>query len=123
MADVVSNLASAINASSASSSVTASVSDAGKLVLTANESGAGYDVEVQVSDVGRSRNSVGAIDISTEDGANAAKAVLQGAISQVNETRSELGAIQNRLDHTINNLGNVVVNTEHRSLVLRMLTL
>jgi len=112
MADVVSNLASAINASAASSSVTASVSDAGKLVLTANESGAGYDVEVQVSDVGRSRNSVGAIDISTEDGANAAKAVLQGAISQVNETRSELGAIQNRLDHTINNLGNVVVNTE-----------
>ena len=112
MADVVNNLASAINASSASSAVTASVSDAGKLVLTANERGAGYDVEVQVSDVGRSRNSVGAIDISTEDGANAAKAVLQGAISQVNETRSELGAIQNRLDHTINNLGNVVVNTE-----------
>ena len=112
MGDVAANLAAAINGSDAASAVTASAADDGTLTLTATERGEGYNVSVSVSDTGRSRNSVGAIDISTEAGANAAKEVLLGAIGQVNETRSELGAIENRLDHTISNLGNVVVNTE-----------
>ena len=33
------------------------------------------------------------------------------AITKLNEQRSKLGAIQNRLEHTINNLDNVVENT------------
>ena len=84
----------------------------GTIKIASAAAGVTFEAAVTVSDEGRSSETVGAIDISTEDGANAAKAVLQDAISQVNETRSELGAIQNRLDHTINNLGNVVVNTE-----------
>lgn len=35
----------------------------------------------------------------------------KSAISDVSETRSNLGAIQNRLEHTINNLDNIVENT------------
>lgn len=35
----------------------------------------------------------------------------KSAIFDVSETRSNLGAIQNRLEHTINNLSNVVENT------------
>ena len=37
---------------------------------------------------------------------------IDRALENINSQRSELGAISNRLDHTINNLGNVVVNTE-----------
>lgn len=35
----------------------------------------------------------------------------KSAISDVSETRSNLGAIQNRLEHTVNNLNNIVENT------------
>lgn len=41
----------------------------------------------------------------------ALNAFTKSAISDVSETRSNLGAIQNRLEHTINNLDNVVENT------------
>ena len=36
----------------------------------------------------------------------------QGAISKVSTQRSNLGAIQNRLEHTIANLDNVAENTQ-----------
>ena len=108
---VANRIAENLNAQ-AGDKVVASVNDDGTIKIASAAAGVTFEAAVTVSDEGRSSETVGAIDISTEDGANAAKAVLQGAISQVNETRSELGAIQNRLDHTINNLGNVVVNTE-----------
>ena len=47
---------------------------------------------------------VAAIDISTVAGANAAIAVVDGALSQVNSIRGGLGAIQNRFESTISNL-------------------
>lgn len=36
---------------------------------------------------------------------------IEGAIAKVSAQRSSLGAIQNRLEHTVNNLNNVVENT------------
>ena len=36
---------------------------------------------------------------------------VKNAIKKVSEQRSTLGAVQNRLEHTINNLDNVVENT------------
>ncbi len=44
------------------------------------------------------------VDISTVDGANAAIAVLDGALSQVTSIRADLGAVQNRFASTIANL-------------------
>ncbi len=41
----------------------------------------------------------------------ALNAFTKSAIFDVSETRSDLGAIQNRLEHTINNLDNIVENT------------
>ncbi|WP_215112258.1 MULTISPECIES: flagellin [unclassified Exiguobacterium] len=45
------------------------------------------------------------IDISSASGAQAALKSLDSAISSVSSERSKLGAVQNRLEHTINNLG------------------
>jgi flagellin len=59
-----------------------------------------------------SQASVSAISLATTEGANSAIGAIDRAFEQINAQRSELGAITNRLDHTINNLGNIVVNTE-----------
>ena len=50
------------------------------------------------------------IDISTQDAANKAITTIQQAIDKVSAERSKLGAVQNRLEHTINNLGTSAEN-------------
>lgn len=58
-----------------------------------------------------SLESVGSVDLGTQMGAQKALLTIDGAIDHVNNQRSDLGAISNRLDKTINNLTNVVENT------------
>lgn len=51
------------------------------------------------------------ISVSTEQDATYAIDAIADAITTVSSQRSALGAVQNRLEHTINNLDNVVENT------------
>ena len=51
------------------------------------------------------------VDGKDSRNADAAVDVIAKAIQQVSTQRSALGAVQNRLEHTINNLDNVVENT------------
>lgn len=51
------------------------------------------------------------VDVRTVDLATISIERVALAIAQVSAQRSELGAYQNRLEHTVNNLGNVVENT------------
>ena len=51
-------------------------------------------------------------DVSDYDKANATLQAVQGAINRVSTQRSALGALQNRLEHTIANLDNVSENTQ-----------
>ncbi len=50
-------------------------------------------------------------DVSTSAGASAAIDKVKGALEQISTIRSYYGAMQNRLEHTIKNLDNVVENT------------
>jgi len=50
------------------------------------------------------------IDVSTQERANVAITTIDSAITTVSAERSKLGAFQNRLDHTINNLGTSAEN-------------
>ena len=50
------------------------------------------------------------IDIKTQTGAGEAIDKINAAIDMVSTTRAGLGAIQNRLEHTINNLDITVEN-------------
>ena len=43
--------------------------------------------------------------------AQAAISIIKGALAKISKQRSDLGAVQNRLEHTIKNLDNVVENT------------
>jgi flagellin len=45
------------------------------------------------------------VDVSTKSGAQSALASLDKAIATVSSERGKLGAVQNRLEHTIANLG------------------
>ena len=50
------------------------------------------------------------INISSQEAADEAITKIQEAIDNVSAERSKLGAVQNRLDHTINNLGTSAEN-------------
>ncbi len=56
-------------------------------------------------------SSVGSLQLTTQVGAQSAIAVLDSAIEKVSSMRAELGAIENRLDHTVSNLMNLSENT------------
>ena len=49
--------------------------------------------------------------LATQAGAKSAISLITKAIAKVSSQRSSLGAIQNRLEHTIKNLDNIVENT------------
>jgi flagellin len=55
--------------------------------------------------------SVSGISIATAAGAQRAVDVIDTALEQINSTRADLGAVNNRLDFTVSNLGNVSENT------------
>jgi flagellin-like hook-associated protein FlgL len=50
-------------------------------------------------------DSVNNLDLNSQSGAEAAISTIQSAIDTVSAERSKMGAYQNRLEHTINNLG------------------
>jgi flagellin len=54
----------------------------------------------------------GSIDVSTSAGAADAMTRIDAALLQINSQRAELGAVSNRMDHTINNLSNVSSNLQ-----------
>ncbi|MFL1803553.1 flagellin [Plesiomonas shigelloides] len=58
-----------------------------------------------------SQVAVASIDMSTQDGAQNAISVIDGALAAIDDQRSDLGALQNRLSSTISNLGNIQENT------------
>ena len=55
---------------------------------------------------------VTSLEVSTFDKAGSAMTKVQSAIDKISEQRSALGAIQNRLEHTVKNLDNVAENTQ-----------
>ena len=61
-------------------------------------------VTVSVGDMRSAGLGIAGLDVSTQDAAGAAIDVIRNAINIVSKTRGDLGALQNRLEHTINNL-------------------
>ncbi len=57
--------------------------------------------------------------VTSASAAGALNASVKNAIKKVNLQRAKLGAVQNRLEHTINNLNNVVENTTSAESAIR----
>ena len=79
--------------------------------INANVGAADFDVnEPTLSAAGGS--SMSGLSVSTAAGATAALSTLDNAIDSVSAIRGDLGAVQNRLSYTTNNLSSIVTNTE-----------
>ncbi len=63
------------------------------------------DIDAAVGDMRAEALGVNNIVVTNRPAANSAIATIDRAIGQVSSERSKLGAVQNRLEHTINNLG------------------
>ena len=61
------------------------------------------------------------VNVTGTDGVNARNSIgtIKAALEKVSKQRSDLGAIQNRLEHTIKNLDNVVENTQAAESLIR----
>jgi flagellin len=57
--------------------------------------------------------------VATQQDFNSLNAFVKGALILVSQQRSDLGAIQNRLEHTISNLDNIVENTTSAESAIR----
>jgi flagellin len=62
---------------------------------------------------------ISGISVSGTSEAQTAISTIKAAISTLNEQRSALGAVQNRLEHTIKNLDNVAENTQAAESAIR----
>lgn len=86
-----------------------SVLDAGpiKLQIGANEN---QDISIRIPEVSPRTLEIANIDLSTEEGAQEAINLIDNAITMVTDVRTKLGAYQNRLDQSINNLSTTSLN-------------
>ena len=70
----------------------------------------GQTLTIDIDNMDSTTLGVNGVDISTQTGADGAITTIDEAIKTVSSARSDLGAIQNRLEHTINNLGTTAEN-------------
>ena len=75
------------------------------------ENASSNTIELKISAMSASSLGVSSVSCSSQSGAQTAIDQIKGAIKSLNEQRADLGAVQNRLEHTIANLDNVVENT------------
>ena len=76
-------------------------------------------LNVNIKDCHAAAIGIGSIDISTQTGAQAAVDSIRNAINYVSDVRGTLGATQNRLDHTINNLSVMTENIQDAESTIR----
>ena len=72
----------------------------------------GQSITVSITKMGSTELKVNALTVSSFTKAGASMCNIQKGISVVSDMRSKLGAIQNRLEHTIANLDNISENTQ-----------
>jgi flagellin len=70
----------------------------------------GQTMEIEIQDMRASALGIDSVDVSTKTGAESAVNTIETAINKVSTQRAKLGAFQNRLEHTINNLGTASEN-------------
>ena len=72
----------------------------------------GQSIGISISNMNASSLNVSGLKVSSFQQAGAAMSAIQAAIDTVSTQRSKLGALQNRLEHTINNLDTTAENTQ-----------
>ena len=83
-------------------------------------SGNRISVSIEAMDAaGISIDSLSSSGVASQTAAQNSISKIKAALTAISKQRSDLGAIQNRLEHTINNLDNVVENTTSAESAIR----
>ncbi|MGN0318260.1 MAG: flagellin, partial [Lachnospira sp.] len=72
----------------------------------------GQKIELTISNMNATSLGVSGLKVSSFSQAGTSMSKIQEAIDKVSTQRSKLGAVQNRLEHTINNLNTTSENTQ-----------
>jgi flagellin len=72
----------------------------------------GQKIELSIMDLSATNLGVGSLSVGSFDDAGESMTKIQSAIEKVSTQRSQLGATQNRLEHTIANLDTTAENTD-----------
>ena len=95
-------------------------SSKGGLVLQIGDTSDSYNqLRVSISDMHTKSLGIAGVDISNQDSAADAIDAIKKAINKVSDVRGTLGATQNRLDHTINNLSVMTENIQDAESTIR----
>lgn len=86
-------------------------SDGGKRIALQVGADAGQHIELSLYQMSTHALGLADTNVKTTDDADMAIDAIKAAIEYVSNVRSDYGAVQNRLEHTINNLDNIVENT------------
>ena len=88
--------------------------------LQIGDTSADYEqLEVSIDNMDSASLGIGDLNIGTPEGAHAAIDKIKAAINTVSSTRGDLGAIQNRLEHTQNNLSVMTENIQDAESTIR----
>ncbi|PKI14768.1 flagellin [Colwellia sp. 12G3] len=86
----------------------------GEIKLTSSDSfsfsGATSTDVFAVAGASSSLDSIANVDLSTQAGSQSAIDVIDAALASIDDSRADLGALQNRFGHTISNLANISEN-------------
>ena len=92
----------------------------GGLSLQIGDTGDSFNqLNVSIKDCHAAAIGITGVDIGTQAGAKAALKTIEDAINYVSDVRGTLGATQNRLDHTINNLSVMQENIQDAESTIR----
>ncbi|MBO4915172.1 MAG: hypothetical protein J5449_08195 [Oscillospiraceae bacterium] len=93
---------------------------AGALSLQIGDTAEDYNsVWVSVEDMHTTALGIKSVDVSTQNGASEAMKSIKEAINKVSDARGGLGALQNKLEHTIGNLGVMRENIQNAESLIR----
>jgi flagellin len=110
----------AANGQYAGGTVSGAMSESGGIKLQIGDTADTFNqLTVDIGSVKASKLSLDSVDISSSGGAAEAMQTIKDAINQVSDIRGELGATQNRLEHTINNLSVMQENIQDAESTIR----
>jgi len=114
-------LEKAIQKFDSASSNTEVIREAGKsLTLQIGDTAEEFNqLKVNIKDIHTSALGIDKLSIADQDGAAAAVDKIKAAINYVSDVRGTLGATQNRLDHTMNNLSVMTENIQDAESTIR----
>jgi len=92
------------------------LADNGQIQVGPNQ---GDSVNIGTIDISAQTLGVEGVDISTAAGANAAFGAIDNAMQVLNDQRSNIGAMTNRFESTINNLQTANINTTAAQSIIR----